>query len=62
MSQKFNPAPPDKHSEKPADAVKQDIETTKKLDAGLIGGSFPASDPRSAVQPAPSKYDAEEPS
>jgi hypothetical protein len=62
MPQKFNPAPPDKHSEKPAEAVKRDIETTNELDAGLIGGSFPASDPRSEAQPAPSKYDAEEPS
>ena len=62
MTRKFNPAPPDKHSEKPVEAVKLDLETTSKLEARLIGGSFPASDPPSAVQPAPSKYDAKEPS
>ena len=60
MSEKFDPAPIDKYSEAPLQAIKEDIETDARLKAGLIGGSFPASDPASAVQPSPSKYDEKE--
>ena len=53
MSDKFDPAPHDKHTAKGRDAaVGQDKH--EKLDEGLTG-SFPASDPASAVQPSPSK-------
>jgi len=52
MSDKFNPAPHDKHAAKGRDAADRDKH--EKLDEGLAG-SFPASDPASAVQPAPSK-------
>ena len=54
MAEKFNPAAPDKHAAKPRSAASADQDARDKLDAGLID-SFPASDPASAVQPAPSK-------
>jgi cell division septation protein DedD len=54
MAEKFNPAAHDKHAAKPRDAALADRDTHAKLEAGLIG-SFPASDPVSAAQPAPSK-------
>ena len=54
MSEKFNPAPHDKHATKSRDALAADQEMHRKLDEGLFG-SFPASDPASAVQPSPSK-------
>ena len=60
MGDKFSPAPFDKYSEAPLDAIKKDLETDAKLKARLIGGSFPASDPASAAQPSPSKYDEKE--
>jgi len=53
MTDKFNPAPHDKHATKPRDAVAADHDTHRKLDEGLID-SFPASDPASAAQPSPS--------
>jgi hypothetical protein len=56
MAEKFNPAAHDKHAAKPRDAALADRDTHARLEAGLIG-SFPASDPVSAVQPAPSKPD-----
>jgi hypothetical protein len=56
MVEKFNPAPHDKHAADPREAARADRETHNKLDAGLIG-SFPASDPVSAAQPARSKHD-----
>ena len=56
MAEKFNPAAHDKHAENPRDALLADREMHEKLDAGLEG-SFPASDPVSAAQPAPSKPD-----
>jgi hypothetical protein len=58
MAQKFNPAAHDKHAEDPREALKADRETHEKLEAGLVD-TFPASDPVSAAQPAPSKIDAE---
>ena len=57
MSDKFDPAPFDKYSEASLEAIRADRESDGKLKARLIGGSFPASDPASAVQPSPSKYD-----
>ena len=54
MSDKFNPAPRDKHATKARDAIKADQDMHRKLDEGLVD-SFPASDPASAVQPSPSK-------
>ena len=57
MSEKFNPAPHDKHAEDPKTAIRKDHETRKQLDKGLRD-SFPASDPVSMTQPSPSKEDA----
>jgi hypothetical protein len=56
MAQKFDPAAHDKHAADPREALLADREMHEKLDAGLEG-SFPASDPVSAAQPAPSKAD-----
>ena len=58
MAEKFNPAAHDKHAENPRDAMRADREMHERLDAGLEG-SFPASDPVSAAQPAPSKADGD---
>jgi hypothetical protein len=58
MAEKFNPAPHDKHAVDPAEAARADRETRAKLETGLID-SFPASDPVSVAQPAPSKHDGE---
>jgi hypothetical protein len=58
MAEKFDPAAHDKHAENPRDALLADREMHEKLDAGLVG-SFPASDPVSAAQPAPSKADGD---
>ncbi|MBN9600248.1 MAG: hypothetical protein J0G28_11315 [Afipia sp.] len=57
MSEKFNPAPHDKHAEDVKTALAEDRKTKKELDKGLRD-TFPASDPVSATQPAPSKEDA----
>jgi hypothetical protein len=58
MAEKFNPAPHDKHAEDPREAMRADREMHEKLEKGLVD-TFPASDPVSAAQPAPSKADAE---
>jgi hypothetical protein len=58
MAEKFNPAPRDKHAESSREAAKADRDTHHKLEAGLID-SFPASDPVSVAQPAPSKPDGD---
>jgi hypothetical protein len=58
MAEKFNPAAHDKHAVDPSDAAAADRDTHAKLEAGLID-SFPASDPVSAAQPAPSKHDGD---
>src|SRR4051794_3523830 len=60
MAEKFDPAPPDKPAADPRKAALADEETHARLEAGLID-TFPASDPVSAVQPAPSKVDSDEP-
>ena len=57
MSAKFNPAPTDKHAADPKKAAKADEATDNELQKGLKD-TFPASDPTSATQPAPSKYDS----
>lgn len=53
MTDKFNPAPIDKHADDPRAAIKADKDHTR-LEAGLEG-TFPASDPVSATQPAIAK-------
>jgi len=58
MAEKFNPAAHDKHAANPRDAMLADREMHDRLDAGLEG-SFPASDPVSAAQPAKSKPDGD---
>ena len=58
MAQKFDPAAPDKHAADPKEAALADAETRTRLEAGLID-TFPASDPVSAAQPAPSKPDGD---
>ena len=56
---KFDPAPFDKHAADPNAAAKADRDMDEKLKSGLVG-SFPASDPASITQPAPSKHDADQ--
>ncbi|MDI1265035.1 MAG: hypothetical protein PS018_17430 [bacterium] len=58
MAEKFDPAAHDKHADDPREAARADGEIHQKLEAGLVG-SFPASDPVSAAQPAPSKHDGD---
>ena len=58
LAEKFDPAPHDKHAEYPQEAIRADREMHEKLEKGLVG-SFPASDPVSAAQPAPSKADSD---
>jgi hypothetical protein len=58
MAEKFDPAAHDKHAADPRDALLADRDTHAKLEAGLMD-SFPASDPVSAAQPAPSKADGD---
>ena len=57
-TEKFNPAPVDKHAVNTKDALKADAKTKEDLHAGLVG-SFPASDPVSATQPAKTVQDAD---
>jgi hypothetical protein len=57
---KFDPAPHDKYAENPKAAAKADRDTRKSLDSGLRD-TFPASDPVSATQPAPSRYESHRP-
>jgi hypothetical protein len=56
MAEKFNPAPHDRHAVDPNEAAGADAEIHARLEAGLID-SFPASDPVSAAQPAPTRHD-----
>jgi hypothetical protein len=57
MAERFDPAAYDKHAANPREAARADREIHTKLEAGLVD-SFPASDPVSAAQPAPSKHDS----
>jgi len=45
MAEKFDPAPFDKYAPDPKEAMKADRKVDEKLKAGIVGGSFPASDP-----------------
>jgi hypothetical protein len=56
MSEKFDPARPDKHAANPKHAQAADKDQHDRLDEGLEG-SFPASDPASVTQPAKSELD-----
>jgi hypothetical protein len=56
MSEKFDPARPDKHAANPKRAQAADRERHDNLDKGLEG-SFPASGPASITQPAKSEPD-----
>ncbi|WP_375412228.1 hypothetical protein [uncultured Bradyrhizobium sp.] len=58
MAEKFDPGAYDKHAEDPKAAAAADMETHARLEAGLMD-TFPASDPVSAAQPAPSKPDGD---
>lgn len=58
MTEKFNPAPTDKHAEDPKQAIAADKEMHKRLEDGLKD-TFPASDPVSITQPSKSKPDAD---
>jgi hypothetical protein len=58
MAEKFNPSARDKHAADPREAALADQENHARLEAGLIG-SFPASDPVSAAQPASTRHDAD---
>jgi hypothetical protein len=58
MAEKFDPAAHDKHAADPREALAADRDAHAKLEAGLLD-SFPASDPVSAVQPAPTKHDGD---
>ena len=58
MAEKFDPAAHDKHAADPREALRADREIHAKLEAGLPD-TFPASDPVSAAQPAPSKADGD---
>jgi hypothetical protein len=58
LDKKFDPAAHDKHAENPREAMAANREIHAKLEAGLMD-SFPASDPVSATQPAPSKHDSD---
>jgi hypothetical protein len=59
MAQTYNPAPHDKYAADLREALA--AERHSQLDTGLED-TFPASDPVSAVQPPPSKADADNPS
>jgi len=54
MTEKFDPAPLDKHAEKPTDRTRHDRQTDNELDKGLKE-SFPASDVPSTTQPSETK-------
>jgi hypothetical protein len=58
MGDKFNPAPIDKHAANPKEATKANKAIHNELQKGLKD-TFPASDPVSATQPAPSKPDSD---
>jgi hypothetical protein len=58
MAEKFDPAPHDRHAIDLNEAARADAEIHARLEAGLID-SFPASDPVSHAQPAPSRHDSD---
>ena len=60
MAEKFDPAPYDKHAADSKEAAKADRQMHEDLKSGLVG-TFPASDPVSATQPAKTKHDGNTP-
>jgi hypothetical protein len=58
MAERFDPAAHDRHAANPREAARADRDIHAKLEAGLVD-SFPASDPVSAAQPAPSRHDGD---
>jgi hypothetical protein len=58
MAESFDPAAHDRYAVNPREAARADRDVHVKLEAGLVD-SFPASDPVSAAQPAPSKHDGD---
>ena len=58
MTEKFDPAPADKHAE-PARKDRRVDKADEELDKGLKD-SFPASDPPSSTQPGKSSPDAKD--
>ena len=58
MNERFDPAPYDKHAVDPREAADADRQAHENLKSGLID-SFPASDPVSHAQPAPSRHDSD---
>ena len=58
MVEKCGPAPIDKHAADLQETAVSNLEAHARLEAGLID-TFPASDPVSATQPAPSKQDGD---
>lgn len=58
MTDKFNPAPHDKHAVSLEEAADADQKKHNELKSGLED-SFPASDPVSATQPAKSEPDGD---
>lgn len=61
MAEKFDPAPFDKHAADPREAAAADKQAQEDLKNGLVG-TFPASDPVSATQPAKTRHDGGQPS
>jgi hypothetical protein len=49
MTEKFDPAPPDKHAQNPKQQIRSDKAKDDQLQKGLKD-SFPASDPVSSTQ------------
>ena len=60
MAEKFDPAPFDRHAVDAKEAAKLDRQINEDLKSGLVG-TFPASDPVSATQPAKTRHDDEAP-
>ena len=61
MAEQFDPAPFDKHAVDIQDAAAADRQAHEDLKNGLVG-TFPASDPVSATQPAKTRHDGGPPS
>lgn len=58
MAKQFDPAPHDKYAESPEEAVRLNRGADEALRTGLVG-TFPASDPVSHTQPAPTSHDSD---
>ena len=53
MNEKFDPVPFDKYAADTKKAIEIDRIVDQQLQAGIVDGSFPVSDPISATQPSP---------